>query len=55
MTPSFLTIWMLSALAIFTALKLFDGTEMENDRGFNTWCVLCAQGLGAGVAYALYN
>lgn len=54
MTPAFITIWMVSSLLIFTIFRLLEGIAMDNDRGFNTWCVLCAQGLGAGVAYALY-
>lgn len=54
MTPAFLTIWMLSSFVVFTLLSIHFHEEMDMWRGLNTWCVLCAQGLGAGIAYAVY-
>ena len=54
MTPLFLTIWMLSSFLVFTVITLVYKEDMQTSRGFNTWCVLGAQGLGALVAYAIH-
>ena len=54
MTPAFLTIWMVSSMIIFMILVIAFQEIMNEWRGFNTMCVLCAQGLGALIAYALY-
>jgi len=55
MTTSFLTILMVSSLAVFSFLTLMISDLMNEERGFNTWCVLLSQAIGAMIAYAVSN
>ena len=54
MNPQFFMVWMIGSAITFSAFAVLASDGMNNSRGFNTWCVVVSQTLGACLAYALH-